>query len=166
MNKYMKLSDIFKLDLNTGGGNKLFARIMNKYNVPKKEYENVKQEMNSFSGGGDSGSSDVEYWKFNHFLNTNDADTYAVTVASTIKGVNGNNMISIITLYLQNNYRETGNPLELNTISAFSYLPVSLDGTLRSFTDFANFILENENINILERVTPITKEEFYDLNNI
>lgn len=31
---------------------------MNKYNVPKKEYENVKQEMNSSSGGGGK----VEYY--------------------------------------------------------------------------------------------------------
>ena len=56
----MKLQDIFKLDLNTGGGNKLFARIMNKYNIPKKEYEKVKDKLENFSGGGDSGSSDNE----------------------------------------------------------------------------------------------------------
>ena len=45
----MKLQDIFKLDLNTGGGNKLFARIMNKYNVPKKEYEKVKENIGNSS---------------------------------------------------------------------------------------------------------------------
>ena len=60
----MKIQDIFKLDLNTGGGNKLFARIMNKYNVPKKEYEKVKENIGKSSSGG-GGQLEYLYIKLN-----------------------------------------------------------------------------------------------------
>lgn len=167
----MKLSDIFKLDLNTGGGNKLFARIMNKYNVPKKEYENVKQEMNSFSGGGDSGSSDVEYFKFNEpmifgYPSNVQLQIILSVAASTIKGITKENKVSIITVTTNRDYDQMNNPIMINTVYAFSYLPVDVYGNLLNFTDLANLILTNLDVNILETVTPITKEEFYDLNNI
>lgn len=133
--------------------------------------KNEIHESTLKGGTIDSGSSDVEYYKFNHPINIgddtyNDVDQYALLVASTIKGIDRGSMISIISYAMHLQYIQSNNPFTLNTISGFSYLPIVLDGKLVSFTDFANFVLENENINILERLTPITKEEFYDLNNI
>lgn len=166
----MKLSDIFKIKTNTGEGNKLFTRIMNKYNVPKKEYIKVKDELENFSGGGGS-DSDVEYFKFNEPTSFGDASNIQLQIilslaASTIKGITKENKVSIITVTTNRDYDQMNNPVAINTVSAFSYLPVDAYENLLNFTDLANLTLTNLGVNILETVTPITKEEFYDLNNI
>ena len=170
----MKLSDIFKLDLNTGGGNKLFARIMNKYNVHKKEYENVKQEMNSFSGGGDSDDS-AEYYKVNNMEALNQfEDCYLIMTMAHYIDKQGRELIGSCAVAF------TGPDPGFNTLYKICYIPsianINFNIDIKdTFYDvfykncrFIGLSVSDEEIKTGFNTifTPITKEEFYDLNNI
>lgn len=138
---------------------------MNKYNVPKKEYENVKQEMNSFSGGGDSDDS-AEYYKCNHKINSESEFKCFNIVKAIIDDetvVIGNNLILMDSLN--------------KTIVAGKWIKDEIKDSQRlynniSFKDMfikvlaAAMIVEDPEAIFNEAFTPITKEEFYDLNNI
>lgn len=66
----MKLNDIFKLDMKSKGGNKLFDRIMNRYGIPKSEYTKIKESLNNQSGGGER-FTDYYYFDVKKFFNYN-----------------------------------------------------------------------------------------------
>lgn len=148
---------------------------MNKYNVPKKEYENVKQEMNSFSGGGDSDDS-AEYYKINSY---NDFSNFeiVVNVVSLIHYVTKDDIECIAPLILSTTSSEPG----IKIAYKISYTPVIFNSGILSISFEDTFYdvfyknckivsnsLSDEEINMYFNLifTPITKEEFYDLNNI
>lgn len=169
----MKLSNIFNIKTNTGGGNKLFTRIMNKYNVPKKEYIKVKDKLENFSGGGDSGSSDVEYWKVNDYdnLEVNDRGLIYITGSMfKVIDVDGNMGIAGAIIAIE----EDGTPgNKVQTLLGFMFnktITITPFGqfTFNSFVEYLELLSDQgqDRMNILEYLTPITKEEFYDLNNI
>lgn len=165
----MKLSNIFNIKTNTGGGNKLFARIMNKYNVPKKEYVKVKDKLENFSGGGDSGSSGVEYY---------------ATDLERLQLFGENVLILLMSFSLfKYKFKPLGESIETYIDGGWKfYNYMGYNGNIWlhgiAFSKVKSHYKENNtlkdaviyyglDISLFDSVfTPITKEEFYDLNNI
>ena len=65
----MKIQDIFKLNLKTRGGVKLFHRIMNRYGIPKEDNVKLKQNVEIASSCGGSSTNfpyRITYFKVNN----------------------------------------------------------------------------------------------------
>lgn len=141
---------------------------MNKYNVPKKEYVKVKDKLENFSGGGDSGSSDVEYWAINA-EKVNLLGDYGMVMLKTFSLFKymyeyGGNITKCIfggwRLYDDMNTKDG----ILVCAGAFSKIK---QNQIEANTLKDMFMSTNLDISLFDSVfTPITKEEFYDLNNI
>lgn len=134
---------------------------MNKYNVPKKEYENVKQEMNSFSGGGDS-EDRAEYYNVEYS-----------SELGVICGICSKLKVKKFINFYENAIVGGLGAIEAENITAVEFIPpINLNGTIYNSLEDTFIALgqdlgmENKIESILNRFTPITKEEFYDLNNI
>ena len=142
---------------------------MNKYNVPKKEYIKVKDKLENFSGGGDSGSSDMEY--------------YATDMERlNLLGENGLLLVMMFSLF-KYIYKPIGGSREKYICGGWKFYNDMVDNGsvwLHGIA-FSKIKYNSNEINTLKEAvvyydldislfdsvfTPITKEEFYDLNNI
>lgn len=146
----MKLKDVFNLNLNTRGGVKLFDKIANKYNLIKSDRKNLVEVVNK----GEGSSSDMEYYK-------------------TLLELGKEEFVALYKCKIANGIKISGLPEEYShqTI-AIAYAPITYEGKIcysikdyfkSIYPDFTDEEIEYEFARI---VTPITKEEFYDLNNI
>lgn len=142
---------------------------MNKYNVPKKEYVKVKDKLENFSGGGDSGNSDVEYYAI-------DLDRLQLF---------GEQMIPVVKMcslfkYTYEGYGAVKVKCILGGWQCYDDSSAKPDFVLYAIA-FSKIKKNQMEANTLKDVvinggldislfdsifTPITKEEFYDLNNI
>lgn len=165
-----KLKDIFNIKTNTGGGNKLFARIMNKYNVPKKEYVKVKDKLENFSGGGDSGSSDVEYYATDiEKLNLFGEEGLLLLMAFSLFKYINKPIGGSFEKYIYGGWKFYNDVIDSNSstwLHAIAFSKTNFNG-MESNTLKDIIINADMDISLFDSVfTPITKEEFYDLNNI
>lgn len=135
--------------------------------------KNEIHESTLKGGTVDSGSSDVEYWKVNNYdnLNLNDRGIIYITGSMfKVIGVDGDMGIAGATIAVE----ELGSPgNRVQTLLGFMFNKTIMINPIGQFT-FNSFVeyLEllgsqgQDRMNILEYLTPITKEEFYDLNNV
>ena len=164
----MKIQDIFNLPKNRGGY-KLFNRIMNRYGIPKDDAKEIKKNIDNSSSGGGS-SSDIEYYTFN--IN-NVPESWADKL--------------MLILRLISSYKYTYKPLGDSTeymiagsaqflkciegsggttnIIAIAYTPIYVGENVLIMTLKHVFMNSELDVTDFDKVfTPITKEEFYDLN--
>lgn len=166
----MKIQDIFNLPKNRGGA-KLFNRIMNRYGIPKEDSKELKNNIDNSSsggGGGDGGNSDVEYWKISEGL-TRDDKVIIYALGSMFKMIDVNDNIGIAGGIIPLQENSSGSPIK--TLLAFMFnktIMTTLIGqyTINSFVDYLEILASEgeDRMYILEHLTPITKEEFYNLN--
>ena len=152
---------------------KKIGEIYNKPIVTGDKNLVTKNEIHESSLGGSSGSSDVEYWKVNDYdkLNLNDR-IIIYTTGSMFKviGVEGDMCIAGALIAIE----EFGTPGDrVQTLLGFMFnktIMITPFGqfTCNSFVEYLELLRDQgqDRMNILEYLTPITKEEFYDLNNI
>ena len=128
----MKLSDIFNVNLNTGGGNKLFARIMNKYNVPKKEYKDIRKDLKEQSESSSSGSSSKyapRYFNID-FSIADEGWKYLLT----IENVSDISTVENVCITIGSTYKLI--IVDDNTIDITSYPFISLDGNIKFYFSY------------------------------
>ena len=142
---------------------------MNRYGIPKDDAKELKKNIDNSSSGGGS-SSDIEYYTFNIY---NAPESLADRL--------------MFILRLLSSYKYTYKPLGDSTeytiagssqlmkcieagsgttnIIAIAYTPIYVGGNVLIMTLKDLFVESGANIIDFDKVcTPITKEEFYDLN--
>ena len=164
----MKIQDIFNLPKNRGGY-KLFNRIMNRYGIPKDDAKELKKNIDNSSSGGGS-SSNIEYYTFNV---NNMPESWGDKLL---------HILELIPLY-KYTYKPIGDSKEyviagsaqfINCLQggsgetymiALAFIPTYLGANIIHITLKHLFMFKELDITDFDKVfTPITEEEFYDLN--
>ena len=78
----MKLNDVFKLNLQSKGGAKLFDKIMNRYGIPKDEGNTFKESVEVVSSGSND-SGKIDYYRI-IYTDGNDPGTMAIGFATRV----------------------------------------------------------------------------------
>lgn len=141
-----KLIDIIK----GGGSNPKLNKFLNRYVISKKEKTNLIKEIKNSKGG--NSSSDMEYYKVDGM------PTSSVIALYKIKNSNG--------IKIQGVAEERS-----EYTKAIAYAPISHNGVIYNnlkdvFIAMSEGVTEEEIEEMFSMFTPITKEEFYDLNNV
>lgn len=161
----MKFNDIFSIDSSTGGGKRLIKNIINKYRLGN-EYKEIKENIENKNV---SSSSDMEYYSVNEEL----LFTLGEIVLNIIKD----------TPLIKYTYKPVNEGIEKCIGGGWNFHEViNSGGTIHFYgIGFTKIIKNNITVNNLKDFyellglnmtlfdsifTPITKEEFYDLNNI
>lgn len=156
----MKIQDIFNLPKNRGGY-KLFNKIMNRYGIPKADAKELKKNIDNSSSGG--GGNNIEYYTFN---------------INNIPTSWHNSTPIIIRLFMLYKYTEASNKYIVGSAQAIDSLMsdvgtdiIAIAYTTVYMNEFSYptlkdlFVESGVDITDFDKVfTPITEEEFYDLN--
>lgn len=146
-----KLIDIIK----RGGSNPKLNKFLNRYVISKKEKTNLIKEIKNSKGGS---SSDGEYYKFITHNSLNDMKQMACLFK--YKNMIANEHI-IESSDIYTNY---------DNYKAFCFMPINICTSegCRYIKSLITFLKEAYGIEDMSAIgiQPITKEEFYDLNNI
>lgn len=133
-----------------GGGVKLFDKIANKYNLIKSDRKDLVEVVNK----GGSSSSDIEYYKT--LIEIDKAEFIALYKCKTASGIKISG--------LQEEYSRQTIAIAYAPITYNSMVCYSLKDYFKlQFPDMTDEEFKNQ---FTAMVAPITKEEFYDLNNI
>ena len=157
----MKIQDIFKLNLKTRGGVKLFHRIMNRYGIPKEDNVELKQNVEIASSCGGSSSNfpyRISYFKVNIVYWADIAERivqYYPIIATVVGEVDGKIYIFDINLYDSNLLRDV-----------YVFCVINWDITTPQETINLNKILKSfEGSPVIDYIEEITQEEYNNLRN-